>query len=299
MSLRISSEKPPLDRVNLAFIGGVHCAALLGLFYVNWNAFWLCVALYWLTGSLGIGLGFHRYLTHRSFAAPVWLCRLLVLFGALAVQGGPIAWVAGHRLHHAYSDGELDPHNSRRGFWWAHLGWIFYRDPKLGRFTNYSVYARDLANDPYLLFLDRWYILVQVALALLLLAIGGWPFVIWGIFVRLVICWHVTWLVNSAAHMFGYQTYESRDDSRNCWWVALVAFGEGWHNNHHAFPRSARHGLRWWEIDLNYAAIRLFEAIGLLRNVRRVDLKAAGGRRKALRFEAPVTGHTYSRGPVR
>jgi fatty-acid desaturase len=268
-------EKHPLDWFNVAFIAAVHMFALLGFFTFSWKALAVAAALWWVTGSLGIGLSFHRQLTHLGFKSPVWLKRFLAVCGTLAVQGGPIAWVAGHRLHHAYSDREMDPHNSKRGFWWSHIGWIFRRDPEMGKFESYRRYARDLAADPFIVFLDRQYVFLQVALGLLLLWWGGWSFVIWGIFVRLVFGWHCTWLVNSAAHMFGYQTYDSRDESRNCWWVALLSFGEGWHNNHHAFPRMARHGIRWWELDLNYLALRALQAFGLVWDVRLDDHRRA------------------------
>jgi sn-1 stearoyl-lipid 9-desaturase len=263
-----TQAKVDLSWSNLAFITGVHLAALFGFFTFSWTAFLVGTTLWWITGGLGITLGFHRLLTHQSFTAPRWVQYILTLCGTLAVQGGPIAWVAGHRVHHAHSDRELDPHNSKRGFWWAHLGWIFYRDPKLGNFEGYRNYAKDLALDPFYLFLDRWYIALQIVLGLILLLFGGWSLVVWGIFVRLVFGWHCTWLVNSAAHMFGYQTYDSRDDSRNCWWVALLSFGEGWHNNHHAFPRSARHGLRWWEFDASFLVLRAMEKVGLARELR-------------------------------
>lgn len=261
----------PYAWFNLAFIGLVHLAALLGLFYFSWRALLVGAGLWWLTGSLGIGLGFHRLLTHQGFNAPKPVRDFLTVCGTLAVQGGPIAWVAGHRMHHAHSDRELDPHNSRRGFWWAHIGWIMRRDPRLGKFENYRRLAKDLVADPFVVFLDRYYVWLQVALGLLLLAWGGWSFVIWGIFVRLVFGWHCTWLVNSAAHMFGYQSYDSRDESRNCWWVAILSFGEGWHNNHHSFPRSARHGLRWWELDVNFLTIRALQRLGLVWDVRAGD----------------------------
>jgi stearoyl-CoA desaturase (delta-9 desaturase) len=275
-------QKHPIDWFNVIFIGAVHLFALLGAVTFSWKALAVAAALWWITGSLGIGLGFHRLLTHQGFHARLWVRRFLTTCGTLAVQGGPIAWVAGHRLHHAHSDRELDPHNSRRGFWWSHVGWIVRRDPKTGDFENYRQYARDLVADRYILFLDRTYVLLQVALGLLLLWLGGWSFVVWGIFVRLVVSWHCTWLVNSAAHMFGYQTYESRDESRNCWWVALLSFGEGWHNNHHAFPRSARHGLRWWELDMNYLALRMLKAMGLVWDVRVADhLRPARGNQPA------------------
>ncbi len=242
--------------------------ALLGAFTFSWRALAVAVGLWWLTGSLGIGLGFHRLLTHQGFHTSRAVKYFLTLCGTLAVQGGPIDWVAGHRMHHAHSDRDLDPHNSRKGFWWAHVGWILRRDPRLGEFENYRHFAKDLVGDAFVLFLDRYYIWIQVALGLLLLLFGGWSLVVWGIFVRLVVTWHCTWLVNSAAHMSGYKTYESRDESRNCWWVALMSFGEGWHNNHHAFPRSARHGVRWWEFDLNYLTLAVLKRIGLVWDVR-------------------------------
>jgi stearoyl-CoA desaturase (delta-9 desaturase) len=271
-------QKHPIDWFNVIFIGAVHLFALLGAVTFSWKAFAVAAAIWWVTGSLGIGLGFHRLLTHQGFHARPWVRGLLTVCGTLAVQGGPIAWVAGHRMHHAHSDRELDPHNSRRGFWWSHVGWIVRRDPKTGEFEHYRQYAKDLVADPFLLFLDRYFVLLQVVLGLLLLWWGGWSFVVWGIFVRLAFSWHCTWLVNSAAHMFGYQTYDSRDESRNCWWVALLSFGEGWHNNHHAFPRSARHGLQWWEFDMNYLALRMLEAFGLVWNVRVGDhLRSARG----------------------
>jgi fatty-acid desaturase len=278
-----SAMKHPFAWFNLGFIGAVHLFAFAGIFVFSWKAFAVAVVLYWVTGSLGIGLGFHRLLTHQGFDTPRWVKYFLTVCGTIAVQGGPIAWVAGHRMHHAHSDKDLDPHDSRKGFWWAHMGWLLRRDPRVGEFENYRNYAKDLVADPFILFLDRNFVWVQVGLGLLLLAWGGWSFAIWGVFVRLAFTWHCTWLVNSAAHMFGYKTYDSRDDSRNCWWVALLSFGEGWHNNHHAFPRSARHGLAWWEFDMNYLALKLLESLGLAWNIRVGDhLRAARGNRSAL-----------------
>ncbi len=276
-----STAAHPLAWFNLGFIAAVHIAALSGFFAFSWRAVALAAVLFWLTASLGIGLGFHRLLTHQGFETSRGVRNFLTLCGTLAVQGGPIAWVAGHRMHHAHSDKELDPHNAREGFWWAHVGWILRRDPRLGKFENYRHFAKDLVDDPYVLFLDRHYVWLQVALGFLLLAWGGWTLVVWGVFVRLVVTWHCTWFVNSAAHKFGYRTYDSRDESRNCWWVALLSFGEGWHNNHHAFPRSARHGLRWWEVDMNYATLWILQACGVVRKVR------LGGHLRAARAGRP------------
>ncbi len=278
-----NTKSVPLDWFNVSFITAVHLFARSAPFAFTWKAVGVAGFLWWVTGSRGIGLGFHRLLTHQGFKSPRWVKYFLAICGTLAVQGGPIAWVAGHRLHHAHSDRDLDPHNSRKGFWWSHMGWIFYRDPAVGKFRNYSRYAKDLVADPFILFLNRWYVVLQFVLGLVLLALGGWSFVVWGIFVRLTFGWHCTWLVNSAAHMFGYQSYQSRDESKNCWWVALLTFGEGWHNNHHAFPRSARHGLEWWEFDMNYLALRFMEAIGIVWNVRVGDhLRPARGNNPAI-----------------
>jgi stearoyl-CoA desaturase (delta-9 desaturase) len=261
-------ERRRLDWFNTGFILSVHLVAVLGCWTFTWKALAVAAVLWWITGGLGITLGFHRMLTHQSFTADRWLQRLLTVCGTLAVQGGPISWVAGHRLHHAHSDRDLDPHNSRLGFWWSHIGWIFYRDPKLATLEGNKPHARDLVADPFILFLDTHFIYLQAALGLLLMACGGWSWVVWGIFVRLVFGWHCTWLVNSATHKWGYQSYDSRDESRNLWWVALMSFGEGWHNNHHAFPRSARHGLRWWEFDSSFLVLRVFEKLGWARDLR-------------------------------
>jgi stearoyl-CoA desaturase (delta-9 desaturase) len=254
--------------VNIGFIAAVHLLAILGIWTFSWRALALSLALWGITGGLGITLGFHRLLTHQSFETTPLLRRVLTVFGTLAVQGGPISWVASHRLHHAHSDGDLDPHNSRKGFWWAHILWMFRRDARFDSFDTYRQYAKDLAADPFMVFLNRSYIGLQVALGLLLLATGGWSFVIWGVFVRLVFGWHCTWLVNSATHMWGYQTYDSRDEARNNWWVALLSFGEGWHNNHHAFPRSARHGIQWWELDMSFLVLLAFERLGWAWDLR-------------------------------
>jgi sn-1 stearoyl-lipid 9-desaturase len=261
-------RKPAPNWVNVTFIGAVHIFAILGIWTFSWSALALAVALWGITGGLGITLGFHRLLTHQSFETTPWLRRVLAVFGTLAVQGGPISWVATHRLHHAHSDGELDPHNSRRGFWWSHIGWMSRLDPRFESFARYRQYAKDLVSDRFLVFLNRWFVVLQIALGLLLLAAGGWSFVIWGIFVRLVFGWHCTWLVNSATHMWGYQTYDSRDEARNNWWVALLSFGEGWHNNHHAFPRSARHGIQWWELDMSFIVLLAFERFGWAWDLR-------------------------------
>ncbi|MDV2994213.1 MAG: hypothetical protein N4J56_003867 [Chroococcidiopsis sp. SAG 2025] len=259
--------KLTINWVNTLFFIGLHFGALFALLPSNfsWQAVGVAVFLYWVTGGLGVTLGFHRLVTHRSFQTPKWLEYFLVFCGTLACQGGPIEWVGTHRAHHLYSDTEPDPHDSNKGFWWSHIGWLIYRRPielDLARFT------KDIAGDPVYQFLEKNMIFIQIALGVVLLLLGGWSFVVWGIFVRVVFVYHCTWLVNSATHKFGYRSHESGDRSTNCWWVALLVFGEGWHNNHHAFQYSARHGLEWWEIDLTWMTICLLQALGLAKNVK-------------------------------
>lgn len=218
--------------------------------------------------AMGITIGYHRLLTHRSFQVPKPIEYLLSWLGCLSLQGGPIQWVATHRLHHQHSDQEEDPHSPLHGFFWSHVLWCFTYDPKFDDYAQYSQYAKDLARDKGHVFLERTTELWQIPLAAALYAWGGWPCVIWGIFVRLVYVYHVTWFVNSASHTWGYRTYETSDVSRNLWWVALLSFGEGWHNNHHAYPRSARHGLKAWEFDVSWLVIRGMAALGLARDIR-------------------------------
>lgn len=234
----------------------------------TWPAFWVFIALAGVSGMLGVTLCYHRLLAHRSFSIPQWLEYGLAVCACLAFQNGPVKWVATHRVHHAYSDRPQDPHSPTRGFWWAHIGWLLVHDDFLDHWDRYSKWAPDLARDPVHRFLNRTHGVYQFLLGGLLYALGGWPFVIWGVFVRTVFVWHGTWAVNSAAHIWGYRTYRTGERSTNNWWVAWITYGEGWHNNHHAFPSSAAHGLRWWEVDVTYAVIRMLRALGLARDVR-------------------------------
>jgi len=241
----------------------MHVAALGAFFFFNWKAFWLFVLMQWLTGGLGICLCYHRLLTHRSFQIPKPIEYLFAFFGCLAWQNGPIKWVAVHRIHHARSDEPGDPHSPGRGFWWAHMGWLFTFTEELDNYEQYKEFAPDLARDPVYRFLNRTFGFYQFPLAILFYALGGWPFVFWGVIFRTVFMWHATWLVNSAAHTWGYRTWAVGDRSTNNGWVALFTYGEGWHNNHHAFPKSAAHGLKWWEVDLTYLTIRFLAALQL------------------------------------
>jgi stearoyl-CoA desaturase (delta-9 desaturase) len=262
-----TDNKLPLDWTVIIYMAVIHLAALLAFLPANfsWGAVGVAFTLYWITGGVGVTLGFHRLVSHRSFQTPKWLEYFLILCGTLACQGGPIEWIGLHRIHHKYSDTTPDPHNSNRGFWWSHMGWMLYKIPANNDIPRYT---QDIEDDPFYKFCQNNLIAIQVALGLVLYAFGGWPYVIWGIFVRLVVVFHCTWFVNSATHKFGYQRYESNDNSRNCWWVALLTFGEGWHNNHHAYQYSARHGLTWWEIDTTWMAICLLQWLGLATEIK-------------------------------
>jgi len=257
------------------FLTFVHIGALFAFMpsMFSWTAFALFIFLHWLTCSIGICLAYHRFLTHRGFDLPKWLAYTVVFIGTLACQNGPIKWVAQHRMHHAGSDTDDDPHNAAKGFWWSHFKWMCYEHKTFDDPEIIKQYAKDIADDPFYNFLEKYYIQIQFALGFILLAIGGWSFVVWGIFARLVLAYHGTWFVNSAAHMFGYKNFKlDKDLSTNCWWVGLLAYGEGWHNNHHAFPKSARHGLLPWEIDMTWMAIAFLKMLGLAKNIKVAQL---------------------------
>ncbi|QPJ65530.1 MAG: acyl-CoA desaturase [Candidatus Nitrohelix vancouverensis] len=270
---QIKSLKPvkAVNKEVTGFFIFLHLMAIPAFFPFgfSWSAVAVMLFLYWLTASIGICLGYHRYLTHRSFELPKWLGYFVVFCGALACENGPIKWVGQHRMHHAGSDTDEDPHSAREGFWWAHLGWMVHTHPKFDNQEVIQSYTKDINDDKFYQFLDAHFIKIQIAFGLVLLAIGGWPMVFWGIFLRLIVVYHVTWLVNSASHMFGYVNVRLQDDlATNCWWVGLLAWGEGWHNNHHAFPSSARHGLRPWEFDMTWMAICVLKFFGLATKIK-------------------------------
>ena len=247
-----------------------HVAAVAALFFWSWTALVCAVVLYWIAGSLGIGMGFHRLLTHRGYHVPRFVEYFLVTCGTLALEGGPIQWVTTHRIHHAHTDKQGDPHTPRDGGWWAHVGWILRGTAQDHNQATLERYAPDLIKHRYYVWLDNYYYVPQLILLIALLALGGWGVMLWGIFLRVTVGLHATWLVNSATHLWGRRRFVTQEDSRNSWWVALLTFGEGWHNNHHAFPTSARHGLRWYEIDVNWWGIKALQLLGLARAIKRV-----------------------------
>ncbi len=257
-----------LDWISVAFFAAVHGLALLAPWFFSWSALGVMIFLHWLFGSIGICLGYHRLLTHRSFQVPKWLEYVITTIGTFALQGGPIFWVAGHRLHHAHTeDFDKDPYSAKRGFWWSHCLWLIYPQDDFFNYEAYKRFAPDLDRDPYYRWLNRNFLLLQIPLGLLLYALGGWSFVIYGMFLRSVLLWHSTWLINSATHLRGYRNFQLDDGSRNLWWAAILTYGEGWHNNHHAHPNVAKAGLRWWEIDVTWWAIQTLKTVGLAKKV--------------------------------
>jgi stearoyl-CoA desaturase (delta-9 desaturase) len=267
-------EKPAgrLKWTRLVWWISLHVGALLAPFYFSWSGLVLCLTLY-VMGSMGITLAYHRLLTHRSFQTPRVIEHILTFFGVLANQGGPLQWVATHRVHHKHSDHEGDPHTPRDGTFWAHALWWMTVNESLERLSENRRYVMDLAKDPIHRFYERFNFAIPVLIGVLLYPAGQWwgglgvSWVLWGFFLRTAVVYNATHFVNSATHKWGYRNFVTRDDSTNLWWVALVSFGEGWHNNHHAFPRSARHGMRWWEFDATFLAIKVLSFLRMARHI--------------------------------
>jgi stearoyl-CoA desaturase (delta-9 desaturase) len=277
-----------INWVTAGFMTAFHLGAVAAFWFFTWKAFLVSVFLWWVAGSLGIGMGYHRLLTHRGYKTSKWVEYFLTICGTLALEGGPIFWVATHRIHHQFSDKDGDPHTPLDGKWWAHMGWILMGKSLHQDTQTLSRYAPDLAKSRFHLWITRYHYLSVIAVAVILLAIGGLPFLMWGMFLRTVVGLHCTWLVNSATHTWGSRRFPTRDQSTNNWLVAMITFGEGWHNNHHAHPVSARHGLKWYEIDLNWYGIWMLKKFGLARQVYRVKLSdLREQRRKPVREKPP------------
>ena len=253
------------------FMAIFRVGAIAALFVFSWKWVAISIVLNWIGGSLGIGIGFHRLMTHRGFQTPKPIEYLLTFCGLLALQGGAINWVVTHRIHHAFTEKEGDPHSPRDGRWWAHMGWILTGTSQQHSDSVMRRYAPDLMKDPIHLWMNRLYFMPLVLLGIALFAISGWQGLLWGVFFRVTFGLHATWLVNSATHLWGSRRFETTDDSTNSWWVALLTFGEGWHNNHHAFPRAARHGLKWYEIDINWYGITVLKFLGLAKSINLIS----------------------------
>jgi stearoyl-CoA desaturase (delta-9 desaturase) len=248
-----------------------HLGALAALFYFWWSALLAFLIVWILAQNVGIAMGYHRLLTHRGYSTPKWLEYSIATCGTLALQGGPIYWVAVHRIHHKHTDKPGDPHSPRDGKWWSHMGWILN-----GSLRNETGalrrYAPDLTRERYYRWLNRYHWVPLTVVGLFLFAFGGWSWLLWGAVLPATVGFHVTWMVNSVTHLWGSRRFSTSDDSRNNLLVALLTGGEGWHNNHHAHPVSARHGLAWYEIDVNYYGICLLETLGLATHIKAVSL---------------------------
>ena len=266
----------------------IHLLAALAFFpwFFSWTGVILLVAGCCLFGILGINVCFHRLLTHRSFSCPRWLEYAFAVLAVCSMQDSPPHWVAVHRRHHQFADEEQDPHSPLVSFFWAHMGWLMVKMDDMKRGPLIERYAKDIMRDPFYEWLERHsrWILIALTSWIAYFAAGfgaaslsgaSWPdsaqfgasVLVWGAILRTVLVWHMTWSVNSVTHIWGYRNYETPDVSRNNTVIAFMVSGEGWHNNHHADPRSARHGHKWWELDVTWLVIRFLMLLGLAQNV--------------------------------
>jgi len=265
---------------------GYHLLSALAVipWLFSWTGVVLCAGGVIIFGVLGITVCYHRLLTHRSFKCPKWLEHTLAVVGLLNMQDAPARWVAVHRRHHENADEELDPHTPARSFFWSHVGWLLVDQPDLTRFGIYERYAKDILRDRFYVQLERhigwimlasWVAFYFAGFSAELMLRGsivdaaqfGSSVLVWGVFVRTVVTWHISWSVNSVTHRFGYRNYETDEGSRNSILISILSGGEGWHNNHHADPRSANFGHRRWEVDIGYLFIRLLEKLGLASDI--------------------------------
>jgi stearoyl-CoA desaturase (delta-9 desaturase) len=268
----MDAHRPELaHKFAIIFLVGAPLAGVIAAIVFLWNSYvfpldLVLMGVFYPITAMGITIGYHRMLTHQGFKSPEWLRGLLLILGCMAFEGAPDVWAATHIKHHAHADEEGDPHSPLEGFWHAHIGWLYNQR----NFPLIRDYAPQLLEDKTVQFVSK-YLLVWMGLSLFIpFLLGGVTGFVWGALVRIFITTHVTWSVNSVCHVFGKRAFETTDESRNEWVVGLLAFGEGWHNNHHAFPRNAFHGMRWWQFDLSGLTIRLFEKLGLASDVQRV-----------------------------
>lgn len=255
----------------------MHLGAVAAPFFFTWAGLGLFAVLAVLTGQLGLVIGFHRLLAHRSFRTFKPVEYALAMLGTLALETGPITWVGIHRYHHKHADEDIDPHTPLVSLFWAHIVWAVFEHPELRDRELRRRFGGDAHGHAVHQALERYIYPINALFAVFLLGLGvvlgglalGLSFLFWGVFARTVYIWHVTFLVASVCHKWGYRSYRTRDNSRNVWWVSVIGFGEGWHNNHHAKPLSANYGHRWYELDVSYWIILAMEAVGLAWAVRR------------------------------
>lgn len=302
-------------KLNLTYTITIVAVHLLGFYALmpylwSWVAFFVFLAGIHVFGQ-GITIGYHRLLTHRSFKVPKWLEHVIAVLGICSMQDTPARWVCVHRMHHVHSDRIPDPHSPRVTFWWSHMGWLMFVNRETYSAAGLEKFAKDLLRDPFYMrletnpFLQFLFIFAQVPIYF---ALGFglsffWSFemadavqlgasmVQWGLIMRIIAVWHITWSVNSLSHMFGYTNYETGEDSRNNWLVALLSVGEGWHNNHHEDPSACTVQHRWWEVDISYYEIKLLEKLGLAKDIipTRQQRHGPPGSKKAVeKAEEPV-----------
>ncbi|MDQ6760972.1 MAG: fatty acid desaturase [Acidobacteriota bacterium] len=274
-------KRTSLNWISAIVFGLFHVGAIAALFMFSWRNLGVALFLYWMATGLGISLGYHRLHTHRSYKIPLGLEYFFAVCGALTLEGGPIFWVATHRIHHQNSDQPGDPHSPHDGGFWAHMGWILFGEVNHNNTKANAKYAPDLAKHRFYVWLNNYHWIPLVIVGLMLLAIGGLPMMLWGVCLRVVFGLHATWLVNSATHMWGRRRFATRDDSRNNWWVALITFGEGWHNNHHAHPTSARHGLAWYEFDPSWISLKVLKFFGIAKSIKVANVNSSYAQREA------------------
>jgi stearoyl-CoA desaturase (Delta-9 desaturase) len=245
---------------------GFHVGAIAGIATLGWS--WkglaLAILLYGVRMFLVTAVN-HRYFSHRSYRTSRWFQLVLAVAAVATGQKGVVWWAAHHRRHHRFSDEPEDVHSPvQGGFWWSHIGWMLSREFEE---TDLSV-VKDLARYRELMWLNKYWIIPPVVFNVAIWALGGSFGLVWGVFLSQVLFWHGTFTINSLAHVIGSRRFETKDDSRNHWLLALITFGEGWHNNHHHRPGLVRQGLRWWEIDASYYILRMFAAVGLVWDLR-------------------------------
>ncbi len=276
-----------LNRLYIGTIAVMHLLALTALFpyFFSWIGFATMVLGIHVFGQ-GITIGYHRLLTHRSFKTPRWVEYTLAILGICCLEDSPVRWVAIHRIHHVHSDHQPDPHSPLVNFLWSHMGWLMVKNRDTHSFAAIEKFSKDLLRDPFYMYMEKrpfthvYIALLQIPVFFLAGLIIGWvgwgqaaavqlglSMVVWGVYVRIIAVWHITWSVNSLSHMFGYQNYNTDEHSRNNWLVALITVGEGWHNNHHEDPSTACLQHRWWEIDISYYEIKTLEKLGLASDV--------------------------------
>ncbi len=268
-------------------VGSYHLLALLALlpWFFSRTGVALAVIGVFVFGSGGINLCYHRLLSHRSFSCPLWLEHTLAMLAVCCVQDTPARWVATHRMHHHRADDQADPHSPLVNLFWSYIGWLFLENTDLCRGVAYDRYARDIVRDKFYRWIERAVVWITLGQSLVYFAFGflvelllggtlreagqfGASVWLWGVVIRTILVWHITWCGNSFPHLFGYRNYETDDNSRNNMLVAIITNGEGWHNNHHADPSSASNQHRWWEFDLTYLFLRLLVLLGLAWDVQ-------------------------------